>query len=127
LSPESIVVYHDEDRLDSGLVAAFRRNGIDLVTAFESGMAGRTDEEHLVFAAGRSMVLYSANVRDFARLHFEWIDSGRTHAGIVLCPSHKWSIGDQLRTMLRLRAELSAQQMVNRLEYLSGFLGGEGG
>ena len=85
-------------------------------------MTGRTDEQHLAFAADHSMVLFSANVRDFARIHLEWLASGRHHSGIALCPSHTWSIGEQLRAMLAMRKELSAQQMVDRLEYLSGFL-----
>jgi hypothetical protein len=88
----------DEDGMDGDLVRALRAQGADVTTALEAGMLGRDDDEHLAFAAAGGRVLLSHNVRDFYRLHTEWLAAGpRTPAsswrGSSATRSASWRAG----------------------------------
>jgi hypothetical protein len=109
----------DEDAMDEDLVRGLRSRGIDVVTATEAGMTGRQDEEHLGLAKAQRRALYSFNVRDFHRIHSEWIVTGRGgHGGIILAAQQRYSTGEQIRRLLRLIASLSEEAMRNREEFL---------
>jgi hypothetical protein len=49
--------YLDEDAMARGLVRVLQARGIDVVTAFDAGMAGRDDEEQLEYATRLHRVL----------------------------------------------------------------------
>jgi hypothetical protein len=116
-----IQFYLDEDAMDSGLVTALRSQGVTLITAGEVNLANYADLEHLTYASACGCVLYSFNASDYCRLHEEWIDQGRKHAGIIAAPQQTFSIGEQMRRLLRIRAALSADEMVNRIEFLTAW------
>jgi hypothetical protein len=50
------------------------------------------------------------------------MEQGGSHAGIVLAAQQQYSIGQQLRGLLKLAANTSAEAMVNRLVFLSSYL-----
>jgi hypothetical protein len=75
----------------------------------------------VAFAAERGFVLYTFNVSDFYRLHTEWVAAGREHAGIVLATQQRYSVGEQLRRILRLRAVVTAAGMRNQVEFLGNW------
>ena len=112
-----IKLYFDEDAMHSRLVTALRSRGVVVVTVMDAGLTEKTDEEQLAFAIERECVLYTFNVSDFYRLHTQWISAGRDHAGIILAPQQRFSVGEQLRRILRLRAV----DMRNRIEFLSNW------
>ena len=65
-----------------------------MVTAIETGMAQKTDEEQLEWAAANLRAVYSFNRGDFYALHTAWLKAGRSHSGIIL--SRKGlSVGEQ--------------------------------
>jgi hypothetical protein len=100
-----------------------RYRGLDVVFPSEAGMIHRSDEEHLAYATQHGRVVYSYNVGDFSQLHSEWLRLGKPHLGIVL--AHQWqrySIGTQLRGLLRLAAQCSPTEMKDRLEFLSDWI-----
>lgn len=82
-------------------------------------MSGRPDAEHLIFATEAGRVLVTGNIGDFNRLHRRWMDEGRHHAGILLIKQQRWSVGEVLRRLERLLDARSADDMVDRLEWLS--------
>jgi len=45
----------------------------------------------------------------------------RGHAGMVLAPQQRFTVGEQLRRILRLRAALSASAIRSRVEFLSNW------
>ena len=94
--------------MDGDVVAALRSRGVEVVTALDAGLIGKSDEEQLAFATERECVLYTFNVSDFYRLHTQWISAGREHAGMILAPQQRFSIGEQLRRILSLRASLAS-------------------
>ncbi len=98
-----------------------RLRGVEVVGASESELCGRSDTEQLKWAASHQRVLYSSNRGDFYRLHSELMRSGQNHAGIILVLQQRYSIGEQTHRLLRLIKTLSAEEMENRLEFLSAW------
>jgi len=113
-------LYVDEDALEHALVEAFRANGFDVLTANDASNQGLSDPEQLEVAASLGRVIYTYNTRDFQRIHREWLGSGRSHAGIIVCNRQRWNVGEQLRRLRALSAELG-DAMENRCEFLSNF------
>ncbi len=101
------------------LVAALRKHGLDVSTALEAGATAETDEQQLAFATAQGRVLYSHNVGDFCRLHAQWLSHGQSHAGILLAHQEQFSVGERMRRILRMADCLSAEEMRNRLEFLT--------
>jgi len=117
----TIRLYFDEDSMQHALVNALRACGIDVLTALEAQRIERSDEAHLAFATAQGRVLYSFNVGDFYQLHTSYMEQNKSHAGIVLALQQQYSVGGQMRRLLQLIAHLTAQEMQNRLEFLSAW------
>lgn len=115
----TIRLYCDEDSVQHALVAALRKRDVDIQTSLEAGTTSQQDDRQLEYAATQGRAIYSFNVGDFCRLHSEWLAQARCHAGIVLARQQHYSIGEQMRRLLRLLARVSAEEMQNRLEFLS--------
>lgn len=115
-----IRLYFDEDSARHSLARELRFRGADVVTAIETGMAHKTDEDQLEWAAANSRVVYSFNRGDFYGLHTVWLKAGRSHSGIILS-RQGLSVGEQMRRLLRLVNRLTAEEMQNRVEFLSNW------
>jgi hypothetical protein len=114
-------LYVDEDSMDRDLVRALRARGVDVTTAQDEGMMGCSDEEHLLFATNQGRVLYSFNRGDFFRLHSQYAVEGKSHAGILLARQQYYSVGEQMRRVLKVMALRSAAEMRDRVEFLSAW------
>jgi len=114
-----IRLYFDEDAMDGDVVRGVRARGIDATTAVGCRMIRRDDEEHLAFAAAQGRTLVSFNVSDFHELHTAWLSAGRDHAGVILGRQKRYSIGEQIRRLVRLIGSLTAEEMRNREEFLA--------
>jgi hypothetical protein len=117
----TIRLYIEEDAMDKDLVQALRARGIDVLTAFEAGMIERKDEEHLKYATAEGRVLYSFNAGDYYRLHTAFLVQEKSHAGIIVARQQHYSIGEQIRRLLKLIAARSAETMRNQVEFLSAW------
>lgn len=114
--------YIDEDAMRRHFINALLAAGLDVVTVADANRFGMSDADQLAWATEQDRVLYTFNVKDFSLLHTQWLSRGRSHSGIVVVPRQRYSIGDQLRGLLNLTKHLSAEDMVNRLVYLSNYL-----
>ena len=112
-------LYFDADSMQRGVLAGLRARGVDATTALEGGMADRSDEEQLEFARSQGGVLFTFNASDFCRIHAELLAEGKSHAGIVVAPQQRYSIGERVRRLLKLLAAKTAEDMQNQLEFLS--------
>jgi Domain of unknown function (DUF5615) len=116
-----IRLYIDEDAMAEALVQALTERGVDVTTANRENMVCRADPEHLAHATDLNRVLYSFNVGDFCQIHSEWLAANKPHAGIIVASQKKFSIGEQMRRLLQIVNTLSAEEMENQLEFLSGW------
>jgi hypothetical protein len=114
-----IRLYLDEDAQRGGLVRALRLRGVDAPTTNEAGAGEYNDAAQLAYATSQGRVLYSFNIRDFRAIHTAHIAEGKTHAGIILAPQQRYSVGEQMRRLLRLIHTVTAEEMRDRIEFLS--------
>lgn len=117
----AIRLYLDEDSMRRLLAFGLRARGVDVLTAAEAGMINRPDEDQLDFAANSARALYTYNVADYCLLHQEWMADQRFHAGIVASTQQRYVVGEELRHLVRLISEVTAEEMRNRVEFLSSW------
>ena len=116
-----ICLYLDEDTIQKGLVKALRNAAVDVTTTAEENKLGFSDEQQLIWAANQKRVIYTFNVEDFCRLHSIFLKENRSHGGIILGTQQRYSIGQQLRGILKLISKKSAEDMINQLEFLGNY------
>ncbi len=107
---DPIRLYLDEDTSSRALIQALRSRSVDLLTAREAGLGQTPDECHLEYATSFQRTIFTYNVRDFARLHQEYLKAGRHHAGIIV--SEQLPVGVLVRRLLKLLAAWSADDML---------------
>lgn len=93
-----------------------------MATVADASRLGLPDEEQLVWATEQKRVIYSYNMGDFCRLHRDFMVKARIHTGIILVSQRDYSIGQQLRGLLKLVADTSAESMVSQLVFLSDYI-----
>jgi predicted nuclease of predicted toxin-antitoxin system len=116
-----IKLYLDEDSMDRDLVRALEARGVDVTTALIEKMINRADFEHLNYATAHERVITSFNVGDFYALHRQYLSEGKPHGGMVLVRQQQYSVGEQMRRILKLIAAKSAEDMQNQVEFLSAW------
>lgn len=115
-------LYFDEDSSDRALGDALRARGVDVLTAVEANKVEITDEEQLAWATAQGRSLYSFNVSDFYRIHSSILERrGEEHGGIILARQQIYSVGEQMRRLLKLGGSIRPEQMKNRVEFLSAW------
>lgn len=117
-----IQLYLDEDAMRRSLVFGLRARAVDVLTALDAQMINRDDEAHLITASSSKRTIYTYNAADFCDLHQRLISEGRSHTGIVVGAQQRYRSGEELRRLTRLINSLSAEQMQNRLEFLSSWV-----
>lgn len=118
MNPEPLSLYTDED-VANAVAESIRRRGFAVSTTPERGHFALQDVEQLLFAHSIGAVLLTHNVRDFPRIHYEFMQQNLSHSGILV--ARQVSIGEIVKSFLRLAAALSSTEMENRLEYLSAW------
>ena len=56
------------------------------------------------------------------RLCSNLMRAGKSHAGIILAVQQRYSVGEQMRRLLRLISALTTEEMRNRIEFLSAWV-----
>jgi predicted nuclease of predicted toxin-antitoxin system len=105
--------FYADQHYPGPVTAGLRRRGIDVLTAQEANLCGADDPDQLAFATAQGRVLLTFD-SDFLALH----QSGVSHAGIVWCPATKYGIGPLIQMLVLLHSVLTADDMVNHVEYL---------
>jgi predicted nuclease of predicted toxin-antitoxin system len=113
-----IALYLDED-VHPRLATILRERGFDVLTTAEAGMLGKSDPEQLEFATSQGRAILTHNIRDYVRLAQHYAKKNRSHAGIIV--SDQLPLRELLRRTLRLMTALSAEEMINRFEWLSNY------
>jgi len=116
-----IRLYLDEDTIKGALIKALKNADLDVVTVADAGKLGDSDKEQLLWATEQERAIYSFNIGDFCRLHTEFMAQQISHTGIILAPQ-QYSIGQQLRGLLKLVANTSAKDIENQLVFLSSYV-----
>ena len=111
-------LYVDEDAGETAVVRGLRARGLDVLTTIKAQRCGATDRDQLAFAVQHGRSIYTFNVGDFARLHREYLLRAIDHSGIIVLPDQRCSVGEKIRRLARSIGGATAEEMVNRMEYL---------
>src|SRR5262249_26577761 len=103
------------------LVQALRLRHVDVITPLEAGTLAFSDLQQLEWAASHGRALFSYNCSDFCRLHTEIIASGKHHAGVIITQQVRFSIGEQMRRLLKIIDSKSSQDVRDQLEFLNNW------
>lgn len=110
--------FTDED-IYSAVARALRRLGYDALSTPESGRRGQADQSQLEWAAQHDRAIVTFNAGHFAKMHRNWIDQGRHHAGIIV--SKQRPIGDVIARLERLAEALDAETLADTIQYLGNW------
>ena len=111
-------LYVNEDAGENAVVQGLRARGVDLLTTIEAGQCGATDPEQLAFAVKQGRAIYTFNVGDFAQLHQQYLLQSIDHFGIIVVPDQRCNIGEKIRRLAGFIRQVTAEEMLNRMEYL---------
>lgn len=114
-------LYLDEDTSATNLLLALRSRKVDVVTTLDAGFKEASDEAQLEWAEVNGRVIYTFNAQDFCALHAAFLRAGRGHAGIIVGEQQRFSVGEQLRLLLRIVQSCEPAEMINRIEFLSNW------
>jgi predicted nuclease of predicted toxin-antitoxin system len=110
--PLFIRLYLDED-VHKALVPALEARGFDAVGVHDLRHYGRSDAEHLAYAAAEGRAVFTFNAPDYIALHKRYLSEGRPHAGIIVSKQH--SIRETIRRLLDLLNRVTGDEMKNQL------------
>jgi hypothetical protein len=114
----SLRLYMDEDASEHAVISGLRARGVDVLTSAEANQLGTSDADQLEFAKDQGRAIYTFNASDFARLHRECLEQGRSHAGIIVIPEQRYSIGEKIRRLAALVHSSTARSMTDHIEFL---------
>jgi hypothetical protein len=114
----SVRLYTDEDAGQLAVVQSPRVRGVDLLTTVEANQCGTNDREQLAFAVKQGRAIYTFNIGDFARVHRDYLQQSIDHFGIIALPRQRYSVGEKIRRLTALISLVTAEEMMNRTEYL---------
>src|SRR5690606_33631115 len=81
--------YFTDEHIPKDAVIEIRKNNITVVRCEDVDMKSATDEELLIYATNHNYTLVSMD-DDVTRLHSDWLEQGRVHAGILYAPMAKY-------------------------------------
>ena len=108
----------DED-VDHRILRGLRRaqSQVDVRTVTDVGVGARSDAEVLALAAAQERLLVSQDVNTMTAEHSEFVRAGNRSAGIVFVP-RDISIGDAVRDLVLICEASTAEEWVNRIDFL---------
>ena len=109
-------IYTNES-VNVAIAEGLKRRGVDAFSARDTGNLGFTDEEQLIFARREKAAIFTHDT-DFLRIAARWMEEGKIHYGIIYCHQKSYPIGECLRKLRVLTSVLSAEEMINHIEFL---------
>jgi hypothetical protein len=114
----SIRLYFDHNA-NPRFARDLRSHGFDALAAIELGHEAFEDEEHFIWAAANRRTLFTYDKRDISIIADEWDARGEDHYGIILCKAPPAiSYGETLNRLLNLLDAITAEEMINQVEWL---------
>ena len=82
-----MMLYIDDDTIDSALILALRQTGRDVRTPAEAGLSRAKDPVHFKQAIHEGRLLLSRNYDDFKKLHELVVEAQGRHPGVLVIRS----------------------------------------
>lgn len=114
----AIKIYLDED-VHTFIAQALRLRGWEALTTEEAQRRGCDDLDQISFATNNGYALFTYNVSDFPRLHYEIVTRGDTHSGIIV--GTRENPRRNVSALLNILSNLSAEALRDQLLYLNNW------
>jgi hypothetical protein len=111
--PVAEIRYQLDEHAPTAIAVQLRLQGIDALTAHESGLRGAADIDHVRIAMEHGRVLVTED-DDFLKLAM----SGYDHSGIAYFPGGVRNISDVVNALALVHCVYSADEMIGLIEYL---------
>jgi hypothetical protein len=108
-------LYLDED-VSVLLANLLQARGLNVTTAREQSMLGKSDEAQLICAVSLKRCILTHNRLDFERLHKDYITTGSKHPGIIIAARR--NVHELVRRVSLLCDSLTADEIENQLLYV---------
>jgi predicted nuclease of predicted toxin-antitoxin system len=109
-------IYTDEN-VDIRVAEGLRRRGIEAASAHEEGCLGVEDEEHFARAAALKAAIFTHD-HHFVEIAMKKTQQGKEHYGVIFEEMHRASLGECIRRLALYADVLSAEEMMNVVEFL---------
>ncbi len=106
------IKFYTDEHVSKAVVRGLRQRGVDVLTVFEAGLLGASDQEHLRRAQEEGRVVFTQD-EDFLRL----AASSAEHAGVVYVPQQT-PIGEMIYGLMLIYQVLELEDMEGHVEYL---------
>jgi hypothetical protein len=114
-------LYLDEDSMRTALISGLRRLTFDVLTTEEALTRRQPDGEQLTYATEQARAIFTQNVGDYSDLHRMLMQTGGSHAGIILLTDQYAPVGLQLRCFGRLVRTRSQESLRDSLVFLLNY------
>ncbi len=105
---------------DAIVRGCFRREPvIDFLSAHNPNLAGISDPDVLALAAAEGRILVTSDLKTMPRHFGEFLDSGRSSAGVFLVKQHT-PVADAIEALLLVWAASDADEWKNRILEIPG-------
>lgn len=109
-------IYTDEN-VDVRVAEGLRRRGVEAKSAYEEGNLGLGDEAQFAHAASLQAVIFTHD-HHFVEIAIEKSQRGDEHYGVIFVEMHRLNMGECIRRLALYADVLSAEEMINRVEFL---------
>jgi predicted nuclease of predicted toxin-antitoxin system len=111
------LAFYFDQHVPGPVAAELRRRGIDVLTTEADRTKGLPDEALLERATALNRIMVS-NDDDFLVIAAQWRSSDRHFAGLIRLRDQRLPYGKLLEDLLMIAEVYSADEMVDRIEYL---------
>jgi hypothetical protein len=77
--------FYADTHIAKAVAEQLRTKGVDIMRCEDVGLQDADDETHLIYASQEDRVLVTQDA-DFVMLHISWLETGRSHGGIMRVP-----------------------------------------
>jgi predicted nuclease of predicted toxin-antitoxin system len=112
----SVALYMDH-HVPAAVTAGLRRRGVDVVTAYEDGMAEAADEDLLQRATTSGRSVFTQD-EDLLVIASEWRRVGRPFAGLIFGSQQSLSIRQAIENLELISKASEPEQMRNGVQFI---------
>ena len=106
-----------DENVDVRVAEGLRRRDIEAWSVGEEGKLGVPDEEQFVHATSLRAAIFTHDPH-FVEIAIEKNQQGMEHYGVIFVEMHRMGLGECIRRLALCGDVLSAEEMMNRVEFL---------
>jgi hypothetical protein len=108
-------LYFDED-VSLRIVDNLRTRGFDVLSFRDADMAGKSDDEQLLYAVSQRRAIVTHNRDDFEAQHRKFVEGGLKHYGVIIAKRRKPE--EVVAKLVEILDSVTADEMESQLRYI---------